>query len=82
MIDVQIKLATCEVNCDGNTGTGWLVTPSRVITARHCVYEAISTQAQISVHFDHESASNEIIASVIADDESLGNPPIKRVTFE
>ncbi|WP_317214557.1 AVAST type 1 anti-phage system protease Avs1b [Gluconobacter sp. GP1] len=71
MIDAQIKLATCEVKCDGDTGTGWLVTPSRVITARHCVYEAISTQAQISVHFDHESASNEIIASVIADDESL-----------
>lgn len=71
MIDAQIKLATCEVKCGDDAGTGWLVTTSRVITARHCVYDAISAQAQISVRFDLGSASDEVIASVVAEDESL-----------
>jgi hypothetical protein len=71
MIDAQIKLATCEVRCGDDTGTGWLVTTSRVITARHCVYDAISAQVQISVRFDLGEGSDEVIASVIAEDESL-----------
>lgn len=71
MIDAQIKLATCEVKCGDDSGTGWLVTTSRVITARHCVYDAISAEAQISVRFDLGSVSDEVIASVVAEDESL-----------
>jgi Trypsin-like peptidase domain len=71
MIDAQIKLATCEVKCGDDTGTGWLVSTSRVITARHCVYDAISAQVQISVRFDLGEGSDEVIASVIAEDQSL-----------
>lgn len=71
MIDAQITRATCEVRCGDETGTGWLVTSSRVITARHCVYDAISGGAQVSLRFDLDGGSEEISASVVADDETL-----------
>lgn len=71
MIDAQITRATCEVHCGGENGTGWLITPSRVITARHCIYDAISAGAQISLRFDLDEGSHEISASVVADDETF-----------
>lgn len=71
MIDAQITRATCEVRCGDETGTGWLVTSSRVITARHCVYDAISAGIQVRLRFDLGGNSHEISASVVAEDETL-----------
>ena len=71
MIDTQITRATCEIKCGHEIGTGWLVSPFRVITARHCVYDAISEDAQISLRFELDSGSDEVSARVIAEDETL-----------
>jgi len=71
MIDAQITRATCEVRCGDETGTGWLVSTSQVITARHCVYDAISAGGQISLRFDLDEGSHEISASLVAEDEPL-----------
>ena len=71
MIDAQIKNATCEVKCGEDTGTGWLVTSSLVITARHCVYEAIDDGAQIDLQFSIDGADKNFTASVLADNKDF-----------
>ncbi len=71
MIDAQITRATCEVKCGEDSGTGWLVTSSQVITARHCVTDAISEDAQINLSFGTSGSNNEVVAVVLAEREDL-----------
>jgi len=71
MIDNQIVSATCELTCGSDFGTGWLVTPTKVITARHCVLNAINDDTEISLVFHFSSDSKKISATVLAEDESL-----------
>lgn len=71
MIDAQVKPATCRVTCASEAGTGWLVTPNKVITARHCIGNAISRNAEIILRFEFDGVSEDIPATVLAEDESL-----------
>lgn len=71
MIDAQIEQATCRITCGEESGTGWLITSSRVITARHCVDDAIDGEARIEVRFEVDGVARDITATVVADDKAL-----------
>lgn len=71
MIDAQIAQATCRVACGHAVGTGWLVMPNRVITARHCVVDAIATGAEINVCFEIDGIAIEVTATVAAEDVAI-----------
>lgn len=51
MIGNLIKAATCRVACGADSGTGWLIAPGRVLTARHCVLAALNDGALVELHF-------------------------------
>jgi hypothetical protein len=70
MLDTEIKLATCRIDCAGDTGTGWLVASDKVLTARHCVVNAIDKSEPISLTFTSQGTSIELKASII--DHDLG----------
>lgn len=63
MIDTQIAHATCHIKCGEESGTGWLISGSRVITACHCVHDAIDEKAEINVCFN--GIAHNVIATVI-----------------
>jgi hypothetical protein len=65
MIDAQIARATCQIKCGDESGTGWLITGSHVITARHCVDDAIEAQKKIEVRFEVNGVAQEVIATVV-----------------
>lgn len=51
MTEEEIKQATCLVNGKEESGTGWLITSDVIITAYHCVENAIRDDAPITVRF-------------------------------
>lgn len=71
MLDAEIKFATCRIECGKDAGTGWLVSPDKVMTARHCVLGAIDEGAPITLTFNSPEASGGLKASVIDHDEVL-----------
>lgn len=71
MIDAQITRATCQITCGEEVGTGWLVTSTRVMTARHCVSEAIASGAQVDVRFELNGVAVDVTASVVAEDQTI-----------
>lgn len=71
MIDTQIEQATCKITCGDMTGTGLLISSSRVLTARHCVLDAIEKNIQINVRFEVNGVAQDIAATVVADDCEL-----------
>jgi hypothetical protein len=71
MIDAQIARATCQIKCGDESGTGWLITGSHVITARHCVDEAIDTQKKIEIRFEVNGVAQNLIAIVVDDEIAL-----------
>ena len=71
MIDAQIARATCQIKCGDESGTGWLITGSHVITARHCVDDAIDAQEKIEVRFEVNGITHEVIATVVDDEITL-----------
>lgn len=72
MLDAEVRLATCLVKCGDDIGTGWLVASDKVITARHCVSDAIDEDecAQIALTFEAQGTSEEVTAHII--DHDLG----------
>lgn len=71
MIDAQIVPATCQVTCGAEVGTGWLVTSTRVITARHCVADAIATGALVKLRFELDGVAVDVTATVFAEDQAV-----------
>lgn len=71
MIDSQIEQATCRITCGEESGTGWLITSTHVITARHCVDDAIDGDVRIEVRFEVAGVAQDITATVVADDKAL-----------
>lgn len=71
MIDTQIKDATCQTTCGKTFGTAFLVADSILLTARHCVLEAIDAEAEISVAFACPSGKLELTAKILAIYEEL-----------
>lgn len=51
MIEHLIKAATCRVTCGEESGTGWLITKNKVITARHCVLAGIDEGKPVELFF-------------------------------
>ncbi len=67
MLEHFIKQATCIVNCDNAQGTGQLVTPMIVLTARHCVSAAIEAGKPISLVFFRDGKQQDLPATVLAE---------------
>lgn len=53
MIGNLIKAASCRVICGDESGTGWLIAPDRVLTARHCILPAIDANKPVELVFPH-----------------------------
>ena len=71
MLENDIKVSTCEVRCGGDLGTGFLVTDKLILTAYHCVSEASSDNAPISLFFPKSDLNSEVLAILHDQDESL-----------
>lgn len=70
MLDYEIRLAVCKVDCGENTGTGFAVKNDRVVTARHCVIDAIEGDASVILTFP-EVDENSITAQLVDSDSEL-----------
>ena len=70
MIGNLIKAATCRVTCGDESGTGWTIAPSRVITARHCVLAALTDGTPINLVFPQIDGAS-ITGTVLAHSEEL-----------
>ena len=64
MIENFVKASTCKVDCGDELGTGFLVSESMVLTARHCVIESITDDAEIELSFPEHPDS--LVAKVIS----------------
>lgn len=71
MLDAEIKFATCKIECGKETGTGFLVAPDKVLTARHCILNAIDENTPITLSFKFTECSEEIKATIIDHNEDL-----------
>lgn len=71
MLDTEIKFATCMVNCGEISGTGWLITSKVVMTAVHCIEDAIDDNSPVHVSFGFHVSSLKMKAQVIAYDSKL-----------
>ena len=69
MIENHVKAATCEISCGDELGTGFLVTDKLILTARHCVLEAIEKGTVINLDFP--SIGDKLSATVVDDDSAL-----------
>lgn len=70
-MDAQIKNATCQIKCGEASGTGWLISASQVVTARHCIDEAIDGDIQIEVQFEIGGVAQNLTATLVDDDKAL-----------
>lgn len=68
MIDNIIKDATCSVSCGNEFGTGYLIADYKILTARHCVIEAIESDCSITLTFVN---SETIPAKLLAHSEEM-----------
>lgn len=71
MLDNEIRFATCKIDCGDESGTGWLVAPGKVITALHCVTEAISKSTSVAVSFGFHASGHSVAATVVEHDEAM-----------
>lgn len=71
MIDNQIKDFTCQTTCGTTYGTAFLVSDSILLTARHCVVEAIDAGTAIFVTFLRTSGQLVLTAKILAVNEQL-----------
>ncbi|KKK62546.1 hypothetical protein LCGC14_3003250, partial [marine sediment metagenome] len=74
MIDHLIRASSCAVSCGSEHGTGYLVRADRVLTARHCVIDAINSRCEIALAFpaaQHAGQEQHVHATVVAEDADL-----------
>jgi hypothetical protein len=71
MLEAEIRDATCRIECGEDTGTGWLVAPDKVMTARHCVLDAIDENMPITLTFNSQETSVGIKTKILDHDEDL-----------
>lgn len=71
MTEEEIKHATCQVVGKGESGTGWLITADRVLTAYHCIEPAVSAGEPVLVRFGAGSSAIEHTVVVGPHDEDL-----------
>ncbi|EKN5090077.1 serine protease [Yersinia enterocolitica] len=70
MLDAEVRLATCKLVCGKETGTAWLVSHDKVLTARHCVVDALFDQKLVSLTFRKADEQVERKATVLDEDEN------------
>ena len=68
MIEHLIKEATCRVDCDTESGTGWLIGKDRIITARHCLIPSIDEGKPIELFFPN-SGNVAVAGKIVAHSE-------------
>lgn len=71
MLDTEMKVATCKIECGEESGTGSLITSKIILTACHCVANAIDSGSEVSVTFDFSSPPSVLKARVLSHDEKL-----------
>ncbi|WP_350602931.1 AVAST type 1 anti-phage system protease Avs1b [Pseudoalteromonas sp. SMN1298-MNA-CIBAN-0114] len=64
MIENFVKASTCKVDCGNELGTGFLVSESMVLTARHCVIASITDEIEIKLAFPEHPDS--LVAKVVS----------------
>jgi len=69
--DEAVKQATCRVTNVHEVGTGWLVSPTLVLTAFHCVDAAVESGNALTVQFGTGAAAAQYSAELHAQDEGL-----------
>lgn len=71
MLDTEMKVATCKIECGNESGSGALIASNIVLTASHCVIDAIDNNVEISVIFNPDSIPSILKASIRAHDTNL-----------
>lgn len=71
MLDSEMKVATCKIECGDESGTGSLITSKIVLTAGHCIDGAIDGNSEINVTFNLSAKPSVLKARVLAHDENL-----------
>lgn len=71
MIDSIIRDATSRVVCGQASGTAWLIAKSTVITARHCIVDAIEHGAEIKLILPLTEGSKEFQAKILATNDDF-----------
>ncbi|MEA9830473.1 AVAST type 1 anti-phage system protease Avs1b [Xanthomonas campestris pv. raphani] len=72
MIEEEIKDASCQVLADKKSGTGWLISPSHVLTALHTIEGADGGLCgHVTVRFYGGGAARDFEATVLAADGDL-----------
>lgn len=63
MTEGEVKLATCQVLGAGEVGTGWLISASHVLTAYHCLGEAVAqgTSVEVSFGVGHPASKHQAV---------------------
>jgi hypothetical protein len=65
MIDNAIRAATCHLTCGNEQGTGFLIDKDKVLTARHCVINAIEKGAGVELTFPDGNDETTLSAKVL-----------------
>lgn len=71
MLESTIKLAVCKIKCGTESGSGWLIRQNTVLTAYHCIEDAINDSKSIKLSFNFSENSDELTAEIIDYDEDL-----------
>lgn len=71
MTEEEIKQATCLVVGKDESGTGWLIKSDIVLTAYHCIENAVSSGEPVTVRFGVGSSAVEHTVVVGPHDEEL-----------
>jgi hypothetical protein len=71
MIDNLIRDATCRITCGDRSGTGYVVSKGKLLTARHCVRPSSDSNETISATFSVHAREVTVSASVAAESEDL-----------
>lgn len=71
MLESTIKLAVCKIKCGTESGSGWLIKKNIVLTAYHCVVNAINDGKPIELEFNFSGSSEGFFAEIIDYDEDL-----------
>jgi Trypsin-like peptidase domain len=64
MTEEEVKLATCQVLSEGESGTGWLISSGLVITAYHCVETVAKDGGAIKTRFGIGASAVELVATL------------------
>lgn len=71
MTEEEVKLATCQVLSEGESGTGWLISSQLVITAHHCIATAAANGGAIKARFGTGTSAVELVVTLRAQDIDL-----------